>query len=83
MHELPSVKPGCELPAGSQAADVALNLAPDVARLTPQEQQMLQQLQGQFANLRLRRLIDEGASSQVRGFRVLCVVSAGYGERCV
>ena len=36
-----------------------------VPGLTDEEHQMLNELQGQFSNLRVRRLIDEGASSQV------------------
>ena len=37
----------------------------DVSDLTPEELRTLEQLQGQFSNLRVRRLIDEGASSKV------------------
>lgn len=50
--------PGHSLPGQLPGAGVVMDL-------TPEELSTLQQLQGQFSNLRVRRLIDEGASSKV------------------
>jgi len=50
---------------GTPPLPSSLGSTPLALDLTAEELQTLEQLQGQFSNLRVRRLIDEGASSKV------------------
>jgi len=50
---------------GTPPLPSSLGSTPLALDLTAEELQTLEQLQGQFSNLRVRRLIDEGAASKV------------------